>query len=82
MIIIIIWDSEIQTDPPIPVKRPDLVLINKKKKKNSHLVDHRVVVKEREKIDNYLDLAWEQNKLRNMKVPVIPIIVLYSHDHD
>ena len=30
----ILWDSEIHIDPSIPARRSDLVLINKKKKKN------------------------------------------------
>ena len=38
-------------------------------------VDHWVKIKESEKIVKYLDFAREQNKLWNMKVTVIPIIV-------
>ena len=78
----IIWDFEIKTDHPIPARRPDLVLINKKKKKEKRtcqLVDfpanHRVKMKENEKMDKYLDLARELKKLWNMKVNVIPIVV-------
>ena len=49
----ILWDFEIQT-----VRRPDLVLINKKNKRTCHLVnfavpaDHRVEMKESENIEN------------------------------
>ena len=38
-------------------------------------VDHRVKLKENEKMDKYLDLAREVKKLWNMKVKVIPIVV-------
>ena len=38
--------------------------------------DRRVKSKESEKKNKYLDFAWElKNKLRNMKVTVIPIVV-------
>ena len=37
--------------------------------------DHRVKLKESEKKDKYLDLAWELKKLRKMKVAFIPIII-------
>ena len=56
------------------------MLINKKKG-TCHLVDvavpddHRMNVKESEKIEKYLDLARELRKLWNMKVKVIPIVI-------
>ena len=37
--------------------------------------DDRVKLEESEKKDKYLDLAWELNKLWNMKVTVIPIVI-------
>ena len=37
--------------------------------------DHRVKIKEREKIDKYLDLARELKWLWNIKVTVLPIAV-------
>ena len=37
--------------------------------------DHRVKLKEDEKMDKYLDLARELKKLWNMRVKVIPIVV-------
>ena len=39
------------------------------------LADHRVKLKESKKKDKYLDLAWEQKKIWNMKVMVIPIVI-------
>ena len=56
----ILWDFDIQTDQRTTARRPDLVLINKKKR-TYHLVnfvvpaDHRVKIKESEKINKYLD---------------------------
>ena len=51
------------------------------KKRNCKIVnfalpaDHRVKLKEREKKDEYLDLAWELKKLWNMKVTSIPLVI-------
>ena len=55
------WDFEIQTDHQISARRPDLIIINKKKKRTCGIVDfavpaeHRVKLKECEKRDKYLD---------------------------
>ena len=56
------------------------MLINNKKR-TCQLVDfavpadHRVKLKENEKMDNYLDFARELKKLWNMRVKFIPIVV-------
>ena len=56
------------------------MLINKKKR-TCYLMDfaapadHRVKMKENEKIDEYFDLIRELKMLWNMKVTVIPIVV-------
>ena len=66
-------------DHPIPTRRQDTVLIKKKEK--TCLTDfgipedHRIKMKESEKIDKYLDLARGLKKLWNMKLTVIPIVV-------
>ena len=39
------------------------------------LADHRVKIKESEKIDKYLDLARELRKLWNKRMIVIPVVV-------
>ena len=39
------------------------------------LANHRVKLKESEKLNIYLDLARELNKLWNMKVTIIPIVI-------
>ena len=70
----ILWDFEIQTVNLISSRRSELVIVNKKKKKNA--TDNRLKLKENEKRDKYLDLARELKKLWNMKVTVIPIVKL------
>ena len=65
----ILLDFEINTHHPIKARRPDPVLINKKKKRSCHIVDfkatadHKVKFKEGEKLDKYFDLARELKKL-------------------
>ncbi len=53
----------------------------KKKKRICKIVDfavpadHRIKLKECEKKNNYLDLAWELKKLWNTKVTIVPIVI-------
>ena len=76
----LLWDFYIQTDHLISARRPDLIIINKKKR-TCKIVDfavpanHRIKLKECEKKDKYLDLARELKKLWNMKVTIIPIVI-------
>ena len=62
----LLWDFNIQTDHLILARRPDLVIINKKRicKIVDFAVpaDHRINLKESEKKDKYLDLARELKK--------------------
>ena len=44
----ILWDFEMQTDNPIPARRPDLLLINKKKI-TCHQMDFVVPTKKNER---------------------------------
>ena len=60
----LLWDFDIHTDPLISARRPDLIIINKKKWTCKILdlavpADHRIKPKECEKKDKYLDLARE-----------------------
>ena len=77
----LLWDFDIQTDPLISARRPDLITINKKIKKICKVVDfavaadNRIKLKECEKRDKYLDLARELKKLSNMKMTIIPIVI-------
>ena len=66
----LIRDFDIQTDHRISARRPDLIVISKKKKKKrirkivdfAVSADHRIKPKESEKKDKYLDLARELKK--------------------
>ena len=73
---------KIQTDHLISARRPDLIIINNKKRKYIwKIVDfavpaiHRIKLKECEKRDKYLDLARELKKLWNMKMTIIPFVI-------
>ena len=57
----------IQTDHLIPARRPDLIIINKRKRICKIVdfavpADHRINLKESEKKDKYLNLARELKK--------------------
>ena len=76
----LLWDFNIQTDLQIPARRPDLIIINKRKRICKIFdfavpANHRINLKEREKKDKYLDLARELKKLWNMKVTIVPIMI-------
>ena len=75
------WDSDIQTDHLISARRPDLIIINKQKKRICKVVDfavpadHRIKLKECEKKDKYLYLARKFKKPWNMQETIIPIVI-------
>ena len=74
------WDFDIQTDYLTSARRPDLIIINKKKRICKIVdfavpADHRIKLKEGEKKDKYLDLARELKKLWNMKVSIVLIVI-------
>ena len=83
----ILWMFKIHTSPLILAWRPDLVVINKKKKKEKKgtkicLVenfaipaDRKVKIKVSGMRDKYLDLVKELNKLWDTKVTVKPTVV-------
>ena len=76
----LLWDFNIQTDNLIPARRPDLMIINKKKRICKIVdfavpADNRINQKENEKKDKYLDLARELKKLWNIKVAIVPIVI-------
>ena len=76
----LLWDFNIQMDHLIPARKPDLIIINKKKE---NLQNCRLCCssgpqnkpEENEKKDKYLDLARELKKLWNMKVMIVPIVI-------
>ena len=76
----LLWDFGIQTDHLISARRPDLIIINKKKRTCKIVdfaapADHRIKLKECEKKDKYLDLARELKKLWNMQVTIMPRVI-------
>ena len=76
----LLWYFDNQTDHLILARRPDLIIIEKRKRicKNVDFAvpaDHRIKLKECEKKDKYLDLVRELKKLWNMKVTIIPIVI-------
>ena len=63
----LLWDFNIQTDHLIPARRPDRIIINKKKRVCKIVdfavpADHGINLKECEKKDKYLNLARELKK--------------------
>ena len=72
----LLWDFDIHTDHLISARRPDLIMINKKKRICKIVdftvpADHRIKPKECEKKDKYLDFAREWN----MKASIVPIVI-------
>ena len=60
----LLWDVDIHMDHLISARRPDRIIIDKKKRTCKIVdfavpVDHRIKLKECEKKDKYLDLARE-----------------------
>ena len=65
----LLWDFDIQTDHLISAIRLDLIIVNKRERESTCRIvdfavpaDHRVKLKDSEKKDKYLDLAWELKK--------------------
>ena len=76
----LLWDFSIHTDHLISARRPDVIIINKKKRTCKIvdfgvLADHIIKMKEWEKKDKYPDLARESKNLWNMQVTIIPIVI-------
>ena len=79
----LLLDLDIETNHLISARRPDLIIINQKKKKITHKIiyfavpaDHRAKLKESEKKDMNIDLARElKKKTCNMKVTFILIVI-------
>ena len=70
----------IQTDHVIEAWRPDLVLVDKKERICKIIdfavpVDSRIEEKKKDKIEKYQDLGRELQKVWNVKVKFIPLVV-------
>ena len=76
----LLWNFDIHADHLISARRPDLIIINKRKRICQIVdfavpADHRIKLKECEKRDKSLDLARELKKLCNLKVTTVPIVI-------
>ena len=76
----LLWDFDIQRGHLVSARRPDLILINKKKRTCKIVnfavpADYTIKLKECEKKDENLDLPRELKKLWDMKVRIILIVI-------
>ena len=76
----ILWNFNIQTDHVVEARRPDLVVADKKRRTCKIIDfavagDSRIEEKEKEKIEKYQDLRRELQKIWNVKVKIIPLVV-------
>ena len=76
----ILWDFSIQTDNVIEARRPDLVVVDKKEKSCKIIDfaipgDSKIEEKKKDKIEKYHDLGRELQKIWNVKVKIIPLVV-------
>ena len=74
------WDFSIQTDHIIEARRPDLVVVDKKERICKIIDfavpgDSSIEDKEKDKIEKYQDLGRELQKIWNVKVKIIPLVV-------
>ena len=73
-------EFSIQTDHVIEARRPDLVVVDKKER-NCKIIDFavprysRIEEREKDKIEKYKDLGRELQKIWNVKVKIIPLVV-------
>ena len=74
------WDFSIQTDHVIEARAPDLVVVNKMRRACKIIDfavpgDCRIEEKEKEKIEKYQDLRRELQKIWNVRVKIVPLVV-------
>ena len=73
------WDFSFQTDHVIEARRPDLVVVDKKERSCKIIDfavpgDSRIEEKKKDKIEKYQDLGRKLQKIRNVKVKIIPLV--------
>ena len=76
----ILWDLSIQTHHVIEARRPDLVVVDKKERSCKIIDfavpgDSRIEQKEKDKIEKYQDLGRALQKIWNVRVKIIPLVV-------
>ena len=74
------WNFSIQTDHVTDARKSDLVVVDKKERSCKIIDfaipgDSRIEEKEKDKIAKYQDLGRELEKIRNVQVKIIPLVV-------
>ena len=74
------WDFIIQTDDVIEARRPDLVVVDKEERSCKIIDfavpgDSRIEEKEKGKMEKYQDFGRKLQKICNVKVKIIPLVV-------
>ena len=74
------WDFGVQTDHVMEARRPDLIVVNKKERSCKIIDfvvpgDSSIEEKEKDKIEKYQDLASKLQKIWNVAVKIIPLVV-------
>ena len=77
----VLWDIDVQCDNVIEARRPDIIFIDKKKRKEIVIniavpADVQLGEKESEKVEKYQDLKGEIGRLWKLKiVEVVPVVI-------
>ena len=74
------WDFSIQNDHVIEARRPDLVVVDKKERICKIIDfavpgDSRIEGKEKDKIEKHQGFTRELQKIWNVKVKIIPLVI-------
>ena len=74
------WDCSIQTDHVIEAWKPDLIVVDKKERSCKIIDfafpgDSRIEDKEKDKMEKYQDMGRELQKIWNVRVNIIPLVV-------
>ena len=74
------WDFSILTDNVIEARRPDLVVVDEKERSCKIINfavpgDSRIEEKEKDKIEKYQELGKELQKIWDVKVKIIPLVI-------
>ena len=76
----ILWDFNIYTYNIISARRPDIVLIDKQTKKTIIIdincpADKNITKNEKEKINKYISLQVELERVWETKITIVPIVI-------
>jgi len=79
----VLWNQAVHTDRGVTADRPDIIIKNKKKKREKICTlidmtipaDRNVVQKEAEKKLKYKILCIEKQRMWNLKGTIIPVII-------